>query len=412
MSKSITRGLLAFAVASSIALAQEPTPTGAWSAKAGSGLKYDGGETFSLNLSGQLQTHYTFTAAEDAPDVSTFSIRRARISFEGYAFSKDIEYKLQLDGVDDGTTTTNGPIKEGHVSWFVMNHDDYRIGLRMGQGKALFGLEGTSTSKGLFFVERSSATRALADSYSRGAWLTGKAMGSKLRWVLGAMNTEASNGLSSSVTDRGEEASNSDNELSYVVAANFDPLGDFFGGNQTMEKNRQGDWRKDAGEVNGTIGVGVALGNPRFGAEDIESTTLNVNTAWSINNLQFMGEYFTRTDDLQGATADEEEAKGWYVQGTYLLPKGGDSSIQWGLGLRVNMMENDTGDNGTVNFITGMQGIGSTPGDAREITVVADAFYHSHACKTQFEYTNQEVNPDGGSKSTNHIFRLAFQLLF
>ncbi len=409
MSKSVTHGLLAFAVLSSLALAQEPT--GGWSAKAGSGLKYDGGDSFGLSLAGQLQTHYTFVAAEDAPDTSSFTIRRARITMEGHAFNKNVEYKLQLDGVDDGTTSTNGAIKEGHIQYYFLNHDDYRIGLRMGQGKTQFGLEGTGSSKGLFFVERSSATRALGDTYSRGAWLVGKAMESKLRWVLGAMNTEASNGLGTAVTDRGEEASNSDNELSYVLTANFDPLGDFFDGKQTCEGLRQGDWRKDAGELRGTIGVGVALGNARVGTQDLEATALNINTAWSINNLQFMGEYFTRTDDLQGGN-DKETAKGWFAQGTYLLPKDGDSAIQWGFGLRVNLMENDAGDNGTVNFLTGMQGIGSTEGKAREVSVVADAFYHGHACKTQIEYTNQEVDPDGGSKTTNHIFRLGFQILF
>lgn len=403
MTKSIALGLLTLAVSTSLTMAQDK-PMGGWSAKPGSGLKYDGGDAFGLSLSNQLQVHWTFGNLENAEDVNNFTIRRARTTLAGHVFSKSIQYKLQVDANDTGAG-----IKEGHATWMFSESDSGSVGLRVGQGKNLFGLEGTATSKGLFFVERSSAARAFSDSYSRGAWLTGRYAESKLRWVLGATNGDAAAGSNAAATSRGEEANNSDNELSYVATVNFDPMGDFFGGKQTTESFSQGDFRTDDKKLMGTIGGGVFIGNGKApaGGADLETMSFNLNTAWSVNNLQFIGEYFMRTDENDGAS-NEEDTNGFALSGMYVMPKSGDSSIQWGFGLRFNLNETDD----TVTFLTGMQGIGATPGECTEITAVANAFYHGHACKTQLEYTWQDVAPDAGGDTTNHIFRVAFQLLF
>jgi hypothetical protein len=96
----------------------------------------------------------------------------------------------------------------------------------------------------------------------------------------------------------------------------------------------------------------------------------------------------------------------------YLMPKNGDSAVQWGLGVRVNQVETDDDGDGTVHFLTGVQGITTDIGTVREISFVVDAFYHGHNCKTQMEVTHQDVDIDGGSASdrTNYLFRIGFQL--
>ena len=414
MTKSICSGLLAFAVLSSVALAQEAAKpaAGGWSVKPGSGIKYDGGDAFSFSMANQLQVHWTFSALDAGTDTANFTVRRARTTFSGHVFDKGLRYKLQLDAADAGSSG-DGAIKEGHVTWQFQDGEDCGIGLRFGQGKVLFGLEGTGASSGLFFVERSSASRGFADGYSRGAWLVGSALKNQLRWSVGAMNTDVAGGLGAGYTDRGEEASNSDNEMSYTAMANFDPLGDFNGGKGT-EAFKQGDFRSDDKALKGTVGVGIALGNGKdtAGGADVESTSININTAWSVEGFQVMGEYYMRSDDLQGTTSDTEDSDGWAVSGTYLLPKSGDSSTQWGVGLRFGQVSSDNGDNGTVNYATGLQGLGAVEGDSTEITVVVDAFYHGHMAKSQIEYTFQDVDFTAGTDPTNHILRVGFQLLF
>lgn len=411
MSKSIPFSLLAFAVSTSLALGQDAKMPGGWTAKAGKGLSYDGGDAFGMDIKNRLQVHWTYANNEDAADSNTFNVRRLRTTFGGHVFKRNILYQIVFDAVDSGAAG-DGNIKQGWVQWNFSESDSGKIGVRAGQAKTMFGLEATMTSAGLWFVERSTASRAFADSFSRGAWLNGVMVDNKLRWTVGAMNTDVAGGLGTNYVDRGEETSNSDNELSYVFAANFDPLGDFFGGKPTVESQRQGDFRTEDKAFKGTVGVGVGLGNGKTtGGGDIESTSLNLNTAWAVSGFSILGEYFMRTDDVQGAGGDEEEPSGFAVSGGYLLPKSGDSDMQWGFGLRVCMVENDNGNNGTVDFLTGTQGIGSTPGEVTEISAVLNAFYHGHACKTQIEYTFQDVDPDGATSGmTNHILRVGFQI--
>lgn len=415
MSKSIICGLLAFAVSSSLMLAQEKT--GGWSAKPGSGLTFDGGDAFSLKWSNRLQVHWTFTNNENAADNSTFTIRRARTNLTGHVFNKNIQYALILDGVDAGAAG-DGNIKQAWGQWNFSSSEDSSIGLRAGQAKTQYGLEATWTSAGLWFVERSLASRTFADSFSRGAWFMGGLMmkDRPIRFAFGAMNTDVAR--PSNNADVGEETANSDNELSYVLTASFDPLGDFHGGKQSRESNRQGDWRTDDDSFKGTVGFGLGLSNGKdtqtgTGGQDIESTSFNLHTAWTVSRINLLGEYFMRTDDLQGAAADEEEPSGFAVSGGYLLPKNPDYAIQWGFGLRYSMVESDNGNNATVNYVSSAAGgLGTAPGDVSEISVVANAFYHEHNCKTQIEWTLQDVEPDAGASRTNHIIRIGFQVEF
>jgi len=423
MTKSIPCSLLALAVSSSLLVAQgdkAAAPSGGgWSAKPGSGLTYDGGDNFGLKWSNRLQVHWSYFAGEDSiPDVNTFTIRRARTGFKGHVFNRNITYNLVIDGADAGSSG-DGAIKFGWAQWNFSKSDDGEIGLRAGQDKSPYGLEAMGTSAGLWFVERASAARAFSDSFSRGAWLRGRMMGKErpVRFAVGAQNTDVANGLSTGYTDRGEEASNSDNELTYVFSANWDPMGDFHDGAQTVADRRQGDWRTNDAKLMGTVGVGVCLGNGKDATgEDIDSTSINLNTAWNVERWSLLGEYFMRTDDLQGTTADKETPSGFDVSLGYLLPKSADNAIQWGLGLRYSMLSTDRGDNGTVNYLTGGSlpgALGATEGDVSEISVVANAFYHGgHACKTQFEWTLQDVEPTGASSVTNYIFRIGFQIEF
>lgn len=430
MSKSIPFAILTVAVSASLAVAQDDKQAATWSVKPGSGVKYEAGDAFSLEIKNRLDVHWTFSNNEDAADINTFNVRRLRTNFSGHVFSKSIHYLLAFDAVDQGAAG-DGNIKQGWAEWNFVDQKEARVGLRVGQAKTMYGLEATQTSAGLWFVERSVASRAFADVFTRGAWLNGAyasdASKPALRWSLGAMNTDVAAGLGGSgtgitgLTDRGEESANSDNELSYVFSANFDPLGDFFGGRQTTENLRQGDWRTEDTSLKGTIGFGIALENGRtataVGApaaiEDVEGTSININTEWSVAGFNILGEYFMRTDDQQGTVADKEEPSGFNVSAGYLLSKSGDSTIQWGFGLRYATVETDEGTAGSgVDFLTGAQGIGSTLGDVSEISAVINAFYHAHACKTQFEWTLQEVDPDGAGSSslTNNIFRIAFQI--
>jgi hypothetical protein len=428
MNTSIHRGLMAFAVSTSLLVAQEDAKApGGWSAKPGSGLTYDDGSgAFGLNWLNFVQASWSYANNEDAGDSNSFDLPVARTQLRGHAFHRDITYRLQLDLAEDDER--NGSIlKDAYAQYNFSRSDEGRVGLRLGQGKTLFGLEGTGWVHGLWFVDRSNASDAFAGARSRGAWLVG-ALNEKsrpVRFALGAMNGDVSGSIAagdptttpvtSGFVGAGEENSNGSNELSYVASANWDLLGDFFGGEQTAEYWRQGDMRGENGDCRGTIGAGIFVGNgvDADTRSDIETTSINLNTAWNAKNWNFLAEWFARRDDLQSGVSDEEDVSGWVASLGYLLPKSGDSTLQWGLGLRVGMVETDAGEVGGVDLLTGVRGIGAVAGEATEVSAVVNAFYNGHACKTQVQYTWQDVDPSAaGSGQTNHILSVLFQLTF
>ncbi|MRR56381.1 MAG: hypothetical protein EG822_18090 [Deltaproteobacteria bacterium] len=53
-------------------------------------------EKFQLNVGGLLMARYTFLDKDTAQDVSQFTLKKARLWFQGYAYSKDLTYRLQL----------------------------------------------------------------------------------------------------------------------------------------------------------------------------------------------------------------------------------------------------------------------------------------------------------------------------
>jgi len=377
----ITQSLLALAVSSSVVLAQ------GWSGAPGKGLTYDGGEAFSLKMSNQLQTRWQYTSMDVGDDVTDFSVPRARTKLSGHAFDTSVHYVLMVDATDAGA---NDNLKDGYVVWDFTNDGANSVGLRMGRGKTQYGLEGTGTSKGLFFTDRSLAAQTFSNQRSTGAWVQGSHMENKLRWNVGAMNGAADS------TSAGENALNNDDTLSYVASINFDPMGDTTGG-KGNEGWMQGDFREGDRSACGTIGLGIAQDSQTAGATDLTTDGVNFNTAWSFNGFQVMGEFFGWESDAAG----DPDADGFTVSGTYVLPKNADSAIQWGFGARVSSQDTNSAGGG----------IGGATNEITDTSLVVNAFYHGHAMKTQFELTNRETD-GGGTTTDDMILTLQFQLLF
>lgn len=406
-----TASLLSMAVTASIALANGgEEPKNAFQEKSGwrpgNGVMLADSDEFRLNMANHLQVGWSYSDNDTTADVNSFDVAKARVAFSGNAFGKNLKYLLRLDAVD----TDGSIVKDAWAHWNFIA-DANTIGLRMGQGKSGFGLEATGAEDGLYFIDRSAASRTFSDQRSRGAWLFGSHSENRLRWNAGLQNGDVAAGSTGLLG--GEEAANTDNELNFVANASFDPMGDTTDG-KGSEAIRQGDFGS-VKDIRGTIGAGVEIGNGKAAAAptgaDIDTTSININTAWSFGGgLTAQAEIFTRTDDPQGAGA-AEDSTGWYGMVTYTMPKAGNSDMQWGFGVRINQV---TGDDPTAFLNTGLPAIAgvNVKGDVTEFSAVVDAFYHGHACKTQIEYTWQNVNPDAGSDATNHILAVQFQLLF
>lgn len=379
MSKSITYGLLAFAVSSSLVVAQGEKPAGGWSAKPGSGITYDGGDQFGINMLNFVQARWEFGNNENAADTNSFDVPRARTLLRGHAFNKNINYVLQVDYMDESTDSI---VRDAYVHWNFADN----VGVRLGQGKTQWGLENTGTIRGTMFTERSAASDAFNADRTRGAWLMGTNLENKLRWSLGLVN-----GLGN------EETANDDNELGFVASANFDLLGDYFGASG-REWWQQGDLREGDRALKGTIGAGYGMDNNNdgVGGPDVETTAINVNTAWSVEGFQVIGEYYMADVEPDVSGSSDISVDGYYLQGTYALNKSGDSAMRYAIGLRYSFV--DTTELGL--------GLGD---EQTDISVVLDALYHGHNCKTQLEVTKRDLDQ---ADTTDYILGIAFQLVF
>jgi len=89
-------------------------------------------EKFMLNIGGLMMVRYMFADNDTAQDVSQFSLKKGRVWFKGYAFTKDLEYRLQLAFENSGN---NKMLEYAYVKYNFMKE----IQLAAGQSKPIFG---------------------------------------------------------------------------------------------------------------------------------------------------------------------------------------------------------------------------------------------------------------------------------
>lgn len=398
----LSRRLLTAAVLSASLAAQGAAPAqqgfgpeGKITYKPGAGTTFDGGDLYSLNFLTYAQFQFTDSFGNDIqPPVENadFRIRRLRPAFTGFAFRKELTYTLRLD-LTDNLSGTGTVLKDGWAQYDFISGATDRVGLRMGQSKTYFGLETTETDSALFLVDRSIVTSTFSDARSRGAWFHGN-HNSMLRWTVGAQNGDVAAANPAQILEVGEEADNSDGELHYVASFNYDPLGDYVGNGKSYEAFREGDLAHSQ-ELRGTIGAGVMQGSGSPTASptgpDIESTSVNVNTSWKWMGCWAQAEWYWRNDNPAGAGV--RAGVGGYAAFGYVLPKSGDSELQWGVGIRFAEVDFEGGT------------------DGRDYTAVLDMFVRGHALKSQLEYTWREREIPGVDTNSN-LIRFQFQLIF
>ncbi len=399
----------------------------------GKGITFDGGDDFSLNLKSYFQIKWYYLALDSNPDTNSFRTKRVRMNFSGHVWDRELTYKVQTDFIDSDDSS----IKDAWVRYNFYNTDHYTLGLRMGTQKMLESRQGTISSQKQEFSNRALATRVFGSARSTGALFLGSGLnddngGKKLHWFLGTMNNDLAAGSISAAPESTnlDGAGVGDNELNYIVGVRFDPQGEMAYSEGDLEHS---------GSMTSSLGASVLFGNADVGIAqgDVESTTVNLNAALKLGNgFAAAGEFFARKDDADLAGVPSADSNGFYVQGSYTMPP--DDGTQYAFGARVSMIDfkdppifmNAAGmESGQGDPILGAGGIGNDPfglapavgypvgaeGDIMEYQLMASAYYHKHALKTQLTYTYQHADPDnvaGVGNDDNHGVDLIFTLAF
>lgn len=362
----------------------------------GKGVTFKSGDDFSLNIYNRLQVQWRFSNLEDAPDVSTFRVRRARTKLSGHVFDQKTQYQLMMDWAQGGAYLLDAWIMQQ-----VWANEEWKLNLRAGAGKTYYGREATGTSGGLEFVERSLAARTFSDTRADGfmAWLNG--LDEKLHAYIGTWNTDQAGG---SVFAGGSNGLNSDNELNYSVGAIYDI-------NKAMgapEKYRQGDLERTQDwnvSVHGNLWLGNEQAAPVAGP-DVDVFAFNFGGLFKGHGFHALFEYFSYNADIDTPGGVDASSSGWNIQGSYCFDGG------WAVGARASMVKID--DNnlaaGALRPTSGGSTGGGTilvgDGDVTEFTVGVNKFLNAHDRKIQADVTLQSVDPDTGNSQDNIIFRL------
>lgn len=387
---------------------------------AGKGFTIAIGDDFSIKIANRMQFMWTYGAFENAPDVNTFAMRRARTSLSGHLYDKDITYFTLVEWLTNGTTATgarsagSGNVLDAWLNWNFWKGEGEKndtIGLRVGAMKQRFGKEQTGTSGKLEFVDRALASTVFSGNRGTGAMIHGSHVEQKLHWNFGVFNSDPA--ASSGVAESGENTLNTDNELSFVLGARFDPMGDM-----GAEGYEQGDLRvgEDRNKFLASIGAGVAIGNHRVNAatsSDIESMAFNINGSVKTNGFHALAEIFIRNDDRQastGVTSADTDATGFQIAGSYTLEPSEQGKAQWAFGARYSMIDLDANQIGLTGGTAGA--IATSGGKITDIEAMVTSYYRGHNLKTHLGLRRQTIDPDNGSKIDNDFIEVLFQWVF
>lgn len=136
-------------------------------------------EKFQLTLGGRMQFRYTYTNKDDKyttktdrTDTSQFDLKTARLIAQGYAYSKDLTFKLEIDPRALASSTSQKGLVEASMNYKLIDAAQ----LKIGQFKTPFSRQEITSDAALQFVDRSIVVNAFKHSYDTGAMLHGKVL--------------------------------------------------------------------------------------------------------------------------------------------------------------------------------------------------------------------------------------------
>ncbi len=261
----------------------------------------DGKTTFEfkrakLTLSNRVQIRHTQFQPDDntLQSIGSFRIRRFKTAIEGWAYTKDLTFKLQLNWADTAST-----LEDAWINYDVFHNKAFQ--LKAGQFKSPYGRQELTSSGAQQFVDRSLVNGAFAPAYQIGAALSGDFGSGVFTYAVAMQN---GNGRNVTVNDNGRYL--------YTGRLQYAPFGevkysesdfDTVGLKPLLAIGVQHLQTNFAGVTTGAI----AFTNPTPAAPGFFSTTNNDldRTAWSgdvtfkWNGLSLFAEYHKRNNEYE-----------------------------------------------------------------------------------------------------------------
>jgi len=292
-------------------------------------------EKFQLNFGGRLQFRYTFNDYDlnsaSKSDTSQFDAKRIRLIAQGYAYSKDLTFKLEFDPRAYASDTKKGLI-ETYLNYRLIDE----VQIKVGQMKTPFTRQELTSDGALQFVDRSIVVDAFKPTYDIGAMLNGKIANGLAYYYAGVFG------------GGGQTSTRNTNDNMFVARAVVNPLGDMtsyeadldgsakpllsIGGNyfrNTLNKttttsgstttNTLDNTLSNYATSSGWLGKGLATISPTGTTIDkIDVDSYGADLAFKWMGLSLQGEYLLGQAESQSSNK-LLRAQGFYAQAGYMI---------------------------------------------------------------------------------------------
>lgn len=320
------------------------------------GFSYDSKDGSSaLGFEARVQLLETLTVPDEVGEKteSNLSIPRARVGWKGHVWSKDLEFKLQID-----FGKGQAALKDFYADWRFSG--DLR--LRAGQGKVPFSRQKLTSSSKLAFVDRAPTDGDFDPDRDIGLWLhNGFEKSPELEWAVGVFNgTGEKPRLEGKVqTDPATgEGTITSGKLSNTVSRSMPEIGVRVGYNSGGLKGyTEGDL--EGGPLRFGVGLGVVADLDMDGGKD-GAMTATVDAQVKVEGLAVEAAFFTKRIQKGDSWTDQTgHANGIHAQVSYAIAE------TWmpALGYTLVMPDAEGAD------------------DESEIAVGLTAMLHGHAIK-------------------------------
>jgi phosphate-selective porin OprO/OprP len=310
-------------------------------------------------------------------------VRRAKLKFEGWIYTKELEYEVQLNWPDVNGTPPARFLEDANIDWDLSKKKTFRV--RFGQFKAAYGRQQITSSGAQQFVDRASTDERYNPGREPGLALWGTLGGNTLDW-----RVMISNG-----NGRSQNENDNDTYL-FTARAQWQALGNA----------RMNQWGSGPFFTEGDLGDSAANNGPLLAIAANWANNNKFNTTTSVDNKdnQFGGDYtfkykgFASVGEYHHRKSTPETGtkftdKGLLFQASYAWKAPGPGGF-WELAFRyadIDPSDLKSGDNRT------------------EVGGAVNYYYNKHNFKVQADYRQLK---DKAASTTSKEFRLQTQFIF
>lgn len=354
---------------------------------------------FTSTIATELQTRYEFTdrdAESVEPNVSSFTVNRARLIIEGTALNKEFSYRLSTDFISAADSDANfgasPSIRDAYIDWRPCADD---TGVRMGAFKTGISRQFNTNQSTMQFADRSAASEYFTIGRQNGAMAYTALADGMVTGSAAIFNGES--------TQEGANLAGVDTRQTGVVNLRVNPIG-------KMDVAEEGDidWTEDAAlsfgaayayssaHVGDVVGIqeGVGVSAP------VSRSLVNIDANFKYMGWSLHSEYYYQ--DVQNSDSDGNssftagEPSGFYAQGGYfLMPKKLELAARYGY----------------IDCAGGAAG-GSCAGvdNYNETAATINYYFWRHSLKAQLGYTFVQTDLVGDDSKDIDQNRYVFQL--